>query len=328
MKKLLLFLVACSSAWAIDDDCYRPVIQADVPCYYFRMNATSGTTQDGEGFLGASDNMTIVNSPTLNATGIPGANPDPATTFNGTTQYDADLGGSDQDCQGTAAGAARPCDAGTPHDFTGEAWAKTTTSAATQITYARVGTGAAVGAGTFEDAQGLNAGGTISCVQYNNSAGGNFASVASTATYTVGQWVYAVCQVTASSYKIQVFINGVADNDSTSTSGTCQGLGPNWMVGARGNFTDPGYPQNFFSGTIDEVATYNRKLSAREIAEHYSTGITFDSCLDWPFNAKQERHMLMAPDGITSEALRAEAFVRKVTTPGICGSTVVKHGLG
>lgn len=329
LASLVLLCLARVSANAFDDDCYRPIVQADIPCYYFRMDALSGTTQNGAGFFGSTDNMTIINAPTLNATGIPGANPNPATIFNGSTQYEVDAGGSAQDCQGTAAGPARPCDSGSPHDFTGEGWAKPDSSWAAQGNiYARVGTGAAVGVGDFEDNLFFGPTLLLTCTQFTTGAGGNFSTVTAVTAATVNSWVYGVCQVTASPYKIQVFVNGVADASSSATSGTCQGLGPHWMVGAYGHFTDPGWPQRFFNGTLDEIATYNRVLTAREIAEHYSMGITFDSCRDWPFNVKQERHMLQAPDGITSEALRAEAFVRKITTPGICGTSITKHGLG
>jgi hypothetical protein len=323
-----LFLALCAASRA-DDDCYFPIIQADIPCIYFRMDAASGTIQNGSGFHGASDGMTIFNAPTLNATGIPGANPNKATTFNGTTQYEADFGGNINNCLATVAGPAVPC-FGSPaltHDYTSEGWFNQPVVGGAFWGHTGDG-GPAPATGTYMDVAGIDGGGHFSCVLFQNNAGGNFAQVSGTTTILTNTWYYGACAVTGSSFAMGAYLNGVLENTGSSSTGTCGGNAI-WGVGADQFFTGGGFPTAFMNGTLDEIATYNRHLTSGQIASHYFAGILRDSCINWPFTVKQERHMLQAPDGITSEALRAEAYVRRVTTPGICGLPVLRHkGLG
>ena len=85
---------------------------------------------------------------------------------------------------------------------------------------------------------------------------------------------------TASGNPIQIFKNGVKDScDGGSTTNTCNGTGissglTEYYIGARnqGGGSAP-YP---FDGMIDELAVWNRVLSASEIDDLYGQGIAND----------------------------------------------------
>jgi hypothetical protein len=101
-------------------------------------------------------------------------------------------------------------------------------------------------------------------------------SVGSPTTYSastdmdVDQWYHLVATYNGS--QIRLYLNGVLDNTPASRTGTVSTNNLDLIVGSGWSGSNPlGFP---FDGLIDEVAIYNRSLSAQEIEEHYTRGVS------------------------------------------------------
>ncbi|MEA3514561.1 MAG: LamG-like jellyroll fold domain-containing protein [Nanoarchaeota archaeon] len=98
---------------------------------------------------------------------------------------------------------------------------------------------------------------------------------------TVNQWHHVA--VVYNSSNISLFVNGIFDK-STILSGNLTGNGQ-VQIGRYNNGGSSGNPSEYFQGTIDELAIYNRSLSSEEILNHYKRGalrlnISAKSCDD------------------------------------------------
>jgi hypothetical protein len=319
-------------------DCYYDAVQLDSPCSYWRMDSPYCTTDTREGNQttlaghgGCIDKLAASATPVVRGTpGIPGARGDPASLFSA-NHFLYDTGGSFNDCAGEAGGSAHPCDASSnPHDFTVEAWVKPASSAngAIVVKAPKANNG---GSNSWSYDLTQSATGHFGCTQWDNQQGGNYAVTgASTATYTPGTWYHVACTVTASSYVIQLWVNGVADASSSTIDGAepCGRFGT-FQIGVYGaEFTPTPGPTPpaanipfFYDGFIDEVATYNHVLSSTRLAEHYSIGISTLGCGSpfWPFTVQRDDGW-QAPNGVPSSTLRQDAYVRLLTDYAtICG---------
>jgi hypothetical protein len=83
----------------------------------------------------------------------------------------------------------------------------------------------------------------------------------------LNNWVHLVGLYDGTHWRI--YRNGVEIAASESSVGAVE-VNANWTIGARS-----GGNERFFQGSIDEVAIYNRPLSANEIRRHYLGGIGF-----------------------------------------------------
>ncbi|MCA1553348.1 MAG: DUF11 domain-containing protein, partial [Chloroflexi bacterium] len=80
----------------------------------------------------------------------------------------------------------------------------------------------------------------------------------------INRWVHLVGAYDGAAWRL--YRNGAQVASAASTTGAVA-VNQNWAIGARGNGTE-----RFFNGTIDEVAVYNRPLSAQEALDHYRRG--------------------------------------------------------
>jgi len=86
----------------------------------------------------------------------------------------------------------------------------------------------------------------------------------SNTTITTGQWYHLVGTYDGSQQKI--YINGILDGTPVNRTGAIDNDDVSLIIGARA-LESP--PDRFFDGLIDEVAIFNRSLSAEEIRDHY-----------------------------------------------------------
>jgi hypothetical protein len=114
----------------------------------------------------------------------------------------------------------------------------------------------------WEYSQTLN---EFSITLYNGNGAGS-AQIKTTASYPPGQWYHVV--TTFDGTNVQYYVNGVADSMSTATAATM-----------RPNTWDPltigcgrGWNNNYFQGSIDEVAIYTNILTLTDIQKHYNDG--------------------------------------------------------
>ena len=90
-------------------------------------------------------------------------------------------------------------------------------------------------------------------------------------SFSINTWYHIVLVydgTLASDQISKVYINGILDKTSYEISSSIPNYQSNLTIGTL----DAG-DGRFFNGTIDEVAIYNRTLSAAEIYEHYSSGL-------------------------------------------------------
>jgi hypothetical protein len=82
------------------------------------------------------------------------------------------------------------------------------------------------------------------------------------------QWYHVVG--TWDSTGMKIYVNGQLDNSSTNTVALKNTTG-DLQIGAQlDQIFNPAYKNFGFAGTIDEVAIYNRALTAQEIQNHYN----------------------------------------------------------
>ena len=104
------------------------------------------------------------------------------------------------------------------------------------------------------------AGGTIT---FTVSIGGTFHAAVSTTTVPTGGWHHVAG--TFDGQHLTVYIDGTAAASATAAGAIDPAPGTNLLVAA-----DPFYPNDQFSGAVDEVRVYQRALAATEIAAQYA----------------------------------------------------------
>jgi hypothetical protein len=112
---------------------------------------------------------------------------------------------------------------------------------------------------------------SVGSAQYTDATG---TATITAATYPVpasdltgSNWVHLVG--TYDGAKWNLYRNGALVATQTSTNGALAVTNGNWAVGATGG----GWADNF-SGTVDEVAIYNKALTPSQISTHYVAGKT------------------------------------------------------
>ncbi len=208
---------------------------ADSPVSYWRLGETGGTVaaDSADGNTG-----TITGGVTL---GIPGALPNDtntAMTFNGTDGYISGLDTANLDILG---------------NLTVEAWANPSVLNNTS--------GAVFNKGVYQYRLGIN----------NNAWRGSvfFRGVAydvSSPTLTVpGTWDYLV--LTRNSTTLTLYVNSVSVATLTIPSGNIATSTGIFAIGRKSSTVT-----NFFNGSIDEIAVYNKALTPDRILAHYTAG--------------------------------------------------------
>lgn len=189
--------------------------------------------------------------------------PNAAATFNGTTQY-------------IGSNFVAKCD----EDFSVSFWVKTAQTASDRsIMGFQTGPNANPGLRLY-----MQAGGLMSMYAFYQDSGLNEDNLGGTASnLTTGQWKHVVYVHDRITRKGFLYVDGVAGAETTGASnnrcsGTpcaCTGASPvtgeqQWWVGSGTGTNQPfaigfAYPIQFFSGDLDQVAFFTRKLTAGEI---------------------------------------------------------------
>ena len=98
-----------------------------------------------------------------------------------------------------------------------------------------------------------------------------------------GEWQHITCVFDISSQQVEIYKNGSLEETWTGTYvGTSIISNTNtWSIG---RVTRGTWGSHYFNGIIDEVAIYNRALSAGEIQQHYENGSYEVACVPPPDN--------------------------------------------
>lgn len=145
-----------------------------------------------------------------------------------------------------------------------ELWAKQTT-VANNVTAASSfdsgPNGFGIGAQSFW--QGLNGGGAFGSARLTNGYD---------PTIIAGQWVHLVILYnpgSSATYPWQIYVNGVTDGFIWGNNGTGLNNGQPFIIGGYGTGL-ASILQNYFIGSVDEVAFYNKLLTSSQIQAHYA----------------------------------------------------------
>jgi hypothetical protein len=221
---------------------YKDGVLDSGPVSYWRLGESSGTSAAD---VKAANAGTYQNSPTLGKAGALGGDADTSVGVNGTSSY-----------------VSVPYSASlNPAQFTVEAWA--------QWDGTRTGAWRTV-AGTWNDV--TNNGGYWLGIStqdkwYVSTQGASAAAseIQGTAP-TAGQWVHLATTYDGS--YLRLYVNGTEVGNLQGPNYTTQssvplGMGTNVYSGGAGDR---------FGGVLDDVAVYNRALSAAEVQLHYDSG--------------------------------------------------------
>jgi type II secretory pathway pseudopilin PulG len=229
------------SANAILAPQYKSVVLGDSPVGYWRLDETSGTTAKDSS--GNGNNGTYSGGVTLNQQSIL-SDGNAAATFDGSSGY-----------------VEIPYNASlNPPIFSIEAWVKPTTTG----TYLYV-------AGTLRTTLVTPITGyrlaRLADGRWMFSIGDGTSDPSIYATSTaVNEYVHLIG--TYDGARLRFYKNGVLESTSAGTLTLSQNTTKPLRIGAP-----PETSSNFFNGTIDDVAIYNRALTAEEVEEHYLSGI-------------------------------------------------------
>lgn len=223
---------------------YAPVVLADTPLGYWRLDETSGTSaadSSGNGRTG-----TYTGGFTLNQTGAL-VDGNAALLLNGSSGYVT---------MGDIAA----------FEFTGafsvEAWVKFT-STSNFIVSKSLNTAA----GWF---LGVTASGNVQFFAATAAIATVF-NVQSGSAFNNGLYhhVVATWDGTTNANGVKLYIDGVLNAQGTAGAGTIAQNAAPFLIGAWHTT-----PASFFGGTVDEVAVYGAELSAARVAAHNTAGLT------------------------------------------------------
>jgi hypothetical protein len=217
---------------------YASVIMRDGPIRYFRLGETSGTTAADSS--SSAQNGTLNGTVTLNQTGLITGDPNAAMLFDGSTGFVS--------CPSTGlpTGAA---------SFSLEAWAKMPTPLQTSQSFGII---VAYGGSTTNSEPELYFQKSDSTLR-GDAGGTQPAGV----TAVAGTTYHLV--LTYDGSILRFYSNGTQAGTATVTVNVSLSFA---KIGAEQATTS-----HFFQGTIDEVAIYNKVLTADQILRHYQAGI-------------------------------------------------------
>jgi endonuclease/exonuclease/phosphatase family metal-dependent hydrolase len=214
-------------------------LTAESPAFSFshwKLDEGSGTVAADSS--GRGNHGTLVNGPVWTSAGV----------FNGALSFD---GIDDHVRVASPTPSMRPTNA-----FAMSAWVKYTTT----------DTSGSSEVATMANSYGLRVRSTGEVSAYFASAPGawNFATTIG-AGLNDGTWHHVVGQYTGSA--LQVYVDGVFNHQESFSGAIAYGLGTSFYLGQHNNSTNYN-----FNGTLDEVRSYGRALSASEIADLANPG--------------------------------------------------------
>jgi hypothetical protein len=265
---------------------YSSEVLADSPIAWYRLGEASGTTMTDSS--GNSRSGTYANV-TLAATGLLAGDSDTAASFNGTAS------------KGTVNNASW-MDVGTA--FTVEAWISTSATGFREIA-AQYNT-SSVRAWEFRIDS------TTGALNFIKLAGGTTSSIGSG---SIRDGAKHHCVATYDGANIRLYVDGVL-NQTTASTGSISGTLADLHIGVRSI-------DQWFSGTIDEVALYGTVLSGTRIAAHYTAGI-----INGTLAATLANTTLAASGTVTSSITGTLAATLADTTLAAAGSETISGTLG
>jgi|GEM_PF-5061156 len=236
------YSVQAGGALTADKAYYSDAVQADTPIRYYRLDEASGTVA-AEAANG--QNGTYTGGYTLGVTGALTGDTDAAITLNGTTGYVVMTVGA-------------PMIAGNGA-FSHEVWIKFAANPASAQIFFHAG---------------ANGSSNNSFQMYLASTGKVFAGffgmpgISSTAALSTATWHHVVSTWDGTTQLL--YIDGAVQTATASPGAANQGA-TFYQLGAQNNV---GTMTNFWSGQLDEVATYASTLSAARITAHYTAATT------------------------------------------------------
>ncbi len=232
-------------------DAYGADVYGDGPSTYWRMAETSGTTAADSSL--SNDPGSYLNGPTLGGPSAVGAVGDRSVGFDG---------GNDN----VAANASRTA----PDRFSAEGWFRTSSTAGGKILgfgSSRTGASATTDRHVFMANSGRLRFGTA--FQGAQAVVPSQAVIETGQSYNDGAWHHVVA--TQGAQGMRLYVDGVlAGSDPTATNTPMSGY---WRVGGDSLSGWAARPSSdYFAGSIDEAAFYERPLTANEVASHYAKG--------------------------------------------------------
>lgn len=208
---------------------------------YYRLGEPSGTTAEDSGPNGLD--LTYRNTPTLGATGLLTDDADTAIEVNGSSQY------ADRNAHAALQGGSA---------LTVECWIDGDTTG-NKCPVGLFGSGSDKG-WWFNNATKLGF--------WISTDGSAQVLVESPDNTVTGQTYYVAA--TYDGETMRLYVDGVEVATNTTPSGAIHTVTTSgaFAVGRLGALS-----ADYFDGTVDEVAIYNRVLTASEIADHYQAGI-------------------------------------------------------
>ncbi len=206
----------------------------------------SGNAND---ISGSGDNGTVQGGAPLTTDRFGNANS--AYSFNGSTQYIS-----------TATGEAAPG----PQNFSISVWFKTSSAGGLLVGYTASQTGSA---SQYDRQIYMSNTGALYFGLYSGAAN----TINTTATYADGNWhhVVATCSTTSGS---NLYVDGALQATSAAMNApeTYGGVGY-WRVAFNNMSGWPNAPTNqYFTGSLDDIATYNTTLTAAQVYATYGAG--------------------------------------------------------
>jgi Concanavalin A-like lectin/glucanases superfamily len=227
---------------------YRDTVVDSGPASYWRLGESSNANPgaDVQGVVSG----TYTNSPTVAQAGTLAGDADTAVSFDGSD--DKVAFGDVYDFAGTAS-------------FSLELWLKPGATNSNQWrtpigkqdnAYTNSRTGWNVAVAPNNDAT------WPAKISVDRDQNGTIQSARSTTSLAIGTWYHVVA--TYDGQTLRIYVNGVEEDNAQSTQSMSNTTGP-LNVGNLAGWDD-------FGGLIDEVAVYNRALSATEVQLHYDSG--------------------------------------------------------
>jgi PKD repeat protein len=226
---------------------YATTALADRPLFYWRLGEASGAAAD----FASNDPLTVNGSVTRNQAGAVPGDANAAIRFNGA---------STQFATTTTSRLGR-------HTFTVEAWIRTNSTGGGKI----VGFGNRSSGNSTAYDRHLYIG-NDGRVRFGVNPPGGTRVIASPASLVNNSWHHVVG--TLGGGVMTLYVNGqqVGQLTDVAMAQNYQGF---WRVGGDNLSGWANRPSNdYFNGTIDEVAVYPRALTAAEVAQNYAVGST------------------------------------------------------
>ncbi|YCM43142.1 LamG domain-containing protein [Verrucomicrobiaceae bacterium 227] len=118
----------------------------------------------------------------------------------------------------------------------------------------------------------------------SNDGTPHLAGSPATPDLTSGEWIHLVGTYDGEAWNL--YRNGEAISTNADLTGALAVVDANWAIGARGRWKNAfgivagaAFPDQSFTGSIDEVAIYDYALSPAQAASHYSAGLSGGSPL-------------------------------------------------